>query len=223
MPCAMLRPWFRGGCHACFCRPDGWVPSVLVLCKHEVSPWLPKRTARSAPPSFSPPSRKLPPAAAQKFQTAYGFSLYHFMFDSVRAASDTAPGRTDGAQQAPSVRPFLGGMDGVRRRRRGTARDPDANRQKTSGPGPPRAGPRPSLTWLVGAWRGAWQWRVVCGGRQSSNCIFLDGSVYNVTHARSTRAGTHTPATVRCPRPCLARGPCPSAGRSARPPSRSRG
>jgi hypothetical protein len=76
MPCAMLRPWFRGGCHACFCRPDGWVPSVLVLCKHEVSPWLPKRTARSAPPSFSPPSRKLPPAAAQKFQTAY-----HLMFD----------------------------------------------------------------------------------------------------------------------------------------------
>jgi hypothetical protein len=49
---------------------------VLVLCKHEVSPWLPKRTARSAPPSFSPPSRKLPPAAAQKFQTAY-----HLMFD----------------------------------------------------------------------------------------------------------------------------------------------
>ena len=76
MPCAMLRPWFRGGCHACFCRPDGWVPSVLVLCKHEVSPWLPKRTARSAPPSFSPPSRKLPPAAVQKFQTAY-----HLMFD----------------------------------------------------------------------------------------------------------------------------------------------
>ena len=76
MPCAMLRPWFRGGCHACFCRPDGWVPSVLVLCKHEVSPWLPKRTARSAPPTFSPPSRKLPPAAAQKFQTAY-----HLMFD----------------------------------------------------------------------------------------------------------------------------------------------
>ena len=76
MPCAMLRPWFRGGCHACFCRPDGWVPSVLVLCKHEVSPWLPKRTARSAPASFSPPSRKLPPVAAQKFQTAY-----HFMFD----------------------------------------------------------------------------------------------------------------------------------------------
>ena len=76
MPCAMLRPWFRGGCHACFCRPDGWVPSVLVLCKHEVSPWLPKRTARSAPASFSPPSRKLPPAAAQKFQTAY-----HLMID----------------------------------------------------------------------------------------------------------------------------------------------
>ena len=76
MPCAMLRPWFRGGCHACFCRPDGWVPSLLVLCKHEVSPWLPKRTARSAPASFSPPSRKLPPVAAQKFQTAY-----HFMFD----------------------------------------------------------------------------------------------------------------------------------------------
>ena len=76
MPCAMLRPWFRGGCHACFFRPDGWVPSVLVLCKHEVSPWLPKRTARSAPASFSPPSRKLPPAAAQKFQTAY-----HLMID----------------------------------------------------------------------------------------------------------------------------------------------
>ena len=49
---------------------------MLVLCKHEVSPWLPKRTARSAPASFSPPSRKLPPVAAQKFQTAY-----HFMFD----------------------------------------------------------------------------------------------------------------------------------------------
>ena len=76
MPCAMLRPWFRGGCHACFCRPDGWIPSVLVLCKHEVSPWRPKRTARSAPPSFSPPSRKLPPVAAQKFQMAY-----HLMFD----------------------------------------------------------------------------------------------------------------------------------------------
>ena len=76
MPCVMLRPWFRGGCHACFCRPDGWIPSVLVLCQHGVSPWLPKRTARSAPPSFSPPSRKLPPAAAQKFQTAY-----HLMFD----------------------------------------------------------------------------------------------------------------------------------------------
>ena len=76
MPCVMLRPWFRGGCHACFCRPDGWVPSVLVLCKHEVSPWLPKRTARSAPASFSPPSRKLPPVAAQKFQTAY-----HLIFD----------------------------------------------------------------------------------------------------------------------------------------------
>ena len=76
MPCAMLRPWFRGGCHACFRRPDRWIPSVLVLCKHEVSPWLPKRTARSAPPSFSPPSRKLPPAAAQKFQMAY-----RLMFD----------------------------------------------------------------------------------------------------------------------------------------------
>ena len=49
---------------------------MLVLCKHEVSPWLPKRTARSGPPSFSPPSRKLPPVAAQKFQTAY-----HLMFD----------------------------------------------------------------------------------------------------------------------------------------------
>ena len=49
---------------------------MLVLCKHEVSPWLPKRTARSAPASFSPPSRKLPPVAAQKFQTAY-----HLMFD----------------------------------------------------------------------------------------------------------------------------------------------
>ena len=49
---------------------------MLVLCKHEVSPWLPKRTARSAPASFSPPSRKLPPVAAQKFQMAY-----HLMFD----------------------------------------------------------------------------------------------------------------------------------------------
>ena len=49
---------------------------MLVLCKHEVSPWLPKRTARSAPASFSPPSRKLPPAAAQKFQMAY-----RLMFD----------------------------------------------------------------------------------------------------------------------------------------------
>ena len=72
----MLQPLFRGGCHACFCRPDGWIPSVLVLCQHGVSPWLPKRTARSAPPSFYPPSRKLPPAAAQKFQTAY-----HLMMD----------------------------------------------------------------------------------------------------------------------------------------------
>ena len=33
-------------------------------------------------------------------------------------------------------------MDGVRQCRRGTARGPDANRQKTSGPGPPRGGPR---------------------------------------------------------------------------------
>ena len=33
-------------------------------------------------------------------------------------------------------------MDGVRRRRRGTARGCDANRQKTSHPQPPRAGPR---------------------------------------------------------------------------------
>ena len=46
------------------------------MCKHEMSPWLPKRTARSAPASFSPPSRKLPPVAAQKFQMAY-----HLMFD----------------------------------------------------------------------------------------------------------------------------------------------
>ena len=63
--CVMLRPWFRGGCHACFCRPDGWIPNVLVLCQHEVSPWLLRRTARSAPPSFYPASRKPPPAAAQ--------------------------------------------------------------------------------------------------------------------------------------------------------------
>ena len=75
-PCVMLQPLFRGGCHACFCRPDGRIPSVLVLCQHGVSPWLPRRTARSAPPSFYPPSRKLPPAAAQKFQTAY-----HLMID----------------------------------------------------------------------------------------------------------------------------------------------
>ena len=63
----MLQPLFRGGCHACFCRPDGWIPSVRVLCQHGMSPWLPRRTARSAPPSFYPPSRKQPPAAAQKF------------------------------------------------------------------------------------------------------------------------------------------------------------
>jgi hypothetical protein len=36
-------------------------------------------------------------------------------------------------------------MDGVRRRRRGTARGCDANRQKTSHPQPPRAGPRRRL------------------------------------------------------------------------------
>jgi hypothetical protein len=35
MLCVMLRPWFRVGCHACFCRPDGWTPSVLVLCQHD--------------------------------------------------------------------------------------------------------------------------------------------------------------------------------------------
>ena len=47
----------------------------VALCKHEVSPWLPKRTARSAPASFSPQSRKLPPVAAQNFQTAYHLKI----------------------------------------------------------------------------------------------------------------------------------------------------
>ena len=74
--CVMLRPWFRGGCHACFCRPDGWIPNVLVVCQHEVSPWLLRRTARSAPPSFYPASRKPPPAAAQMFVL-----VSHFMAD----------------------------------------------------------------------------------------------------------------------------------------------
>ena len=65
---------------------------MLVLCKHEVSPWLPKRTARSAPATFSPPSRKLPPAAAQKFQTAYVWG------HSFRTAVLAKPGNTHGHQ-----------------------------------------------------------------------------------------------------------------------------
>ena len=142
--CVMLRPWFRGGCHACFCRPDGWVPSVLVLCKHEVSPWLPKRTARSAPPSFSPPSRKLPPAAAQKFQMAY-----RLMFDCEQLQTPLLD-----AQMALSKLRLCDlfwvatGMDGVRRRRRGTARGCEKKRHVFSHPHPPR---RPGWTRPNGA------------------------------------------------------------------------
>ena len=65
-------PWL-----SCYIRKIlGGSATARYFLEHEVSPWLPKRTARSAPPTFSPPSRKLPPAAAQKFQTAY-----HLMFD----------------------------------------------------------------------------------------------------------------------------------------------
>ena len=100
-----------------------------------MSPWLPKRTARSAPASFSPPSRKLPPVAAQKFQMAY-----HLMFDCEQLQTPLLD--TTSAHRAPSLWPGLGGMDGVRRRRRGTARGPGKKRQVFPGIGPPRAGPR---------------------------------------------------------------------------------
>jgi len=65
--------------------------------------------------------------------------------DGLRALSDTAPGLSGGAHQAPPESPVSGGMDGLRQRRGGTACDPDANRQKTGKrqrPGPPRGGPR---------------------------------------------------------------------------------
>ena len=64
--------------------------------------------------------------------------------DGLRTASDTASGRTDGAHQAPSVRPDLGGMDGLRHRRRGTACDPGKKRQVFPGIGPPTFGPPPA-------------------------------------------------------------------------------
>ena len=138
MPCAMLRPWFRGGCHACFCRPDGWVPSVLVLCKHEVSPWLPKRTARSAPPSFSPPSRKLPPAATQKFQMAY-----RLMFDCEQLQTPLLATTTALIERRRCGMVWVAwtefGSVGVGRR--AVVRKSE---QVFSHPHPPRAGPRPS-------------------------------------------------------------------------------
>ena len=45
---------FRGACHACFFRPALRIPSLQALHKHEARAWLPKVSAMSAPPSFSP-------------------------------------------------------------------------------------------------------------------------------------------------------------------------
>ena len=59
-----------------------------------------------------------------------------------RTALDAAPSRTHGPNAALGVRPLAGGVDGHRRRRRGTARGPRKNRQVFRGPEPPRGGPR---------------------------------------------------------------------------------
>ena len=58
--------------------------SDVVVDRDGVHPGVAGSLGR--PPSFSPPSRKLPPAAAQKFQMAY-----HLMFDYEQLQTDGVP------------------------------------------------------------------------------------------------------------------------------------